>query len=116
MTSEKLIPQGSRSQGAHSGTTEATSAHVTCKNVARDPLPAAPKAISVKEREGGPNTDLSLRLTSLSDKPDTRCPRGCSPTHGAHEPASSRRRTRECYAKPSPPRHTGFPDTRAQKT
>ena len=51
MTTEKVIHQGTRSQGAYCGTTGATSAHVTCENVARDTLPAAPKAISIKERE-----------------------------------------------------------------
>ena len=49
--------QDTGSQGAHSGTTGATSAHVTCGNVARGMFPAAPKAISVKEREGGLDTD-----------------------------------------------------------
>ena len=51
-TSEKVLHPGTRSQGAHSGTTAATSAHVTCENVARGTFPAAPKAISVKERVG----------------------------------------------------------------
>ena len=45
---EIVIHQGARSQGAHSGTTGATSAHVTCENVARGTFPAAPKTISVK--------------------------------------------------------------------
>ena len=112
-TSENVIHQGTRSQGAHSGTTVATSAHVTCKNVVRGMFPAAPKAISIKEREAGPDADLSLRLTSLSHKPDKRWARG--PAHGTHKPAGSCRRTRECYAEPSPPRRTGLPDTRAQQ-
>ena len=55
--------QGARSLGAHSGTTGATSAHVTCENIARGTFPAARKAISVKEREGGRDTDLSFLLT-----------------------------------------------------
>ena len=49
--------QGTRSQGAHSGTTGRTSAHVTYENFARGMFPAAPKAIRVKEREKGPDTD-----------------------------------------------------------
>ena len=115
MTSEEAIHQGARSQGAPSGTTGATSAHVTCETVARGTFFAAPKAMSVKEREGGPDTDLSFLLTSLSRKPDKRRARGCSPTDGTHEPPGSLRRTRECYAEPSPPCHTGFPDTRAHQ-
>ena len=115
MTSVKVIHQGTRSHGAHIGTTGATLAQVTRENVSRNTFPAAPKAISVNEREGGRDTVLSFHLTSLSHKPDKRWARGCSRTHATHEPASSRRRTRECYAEPSPPRHTGFPDTRAHK-
>ena len=57
ISSEKVEHQGTRSRGAHSGTTGATSAHITCENVARGTFPAAPKAISVKEREGGLDTD-----------------------------------------------------------
>ena len=34
--------------------------------------PTPPKSISVKEREGDPDTDLSFCLTSLSHKPDMR--------------------------------------------
>ena len=41
----------------HSSTTGATSAHVTCENFVRGTFPAAPKAISVKERGGGLDTD-----------------------------------------------------------
>ena len=48
ITAEKVIHEGTRSQGAHSGTTGATPAHVTCENVVRGTFPAAPKAISVK--------------------------------------------------------------------
>ena len=55
--SEKVKHQGTRSQAAHSGTTGATSAHVTYENVARGTFPAALKAISVKERGGRPDTD-----------------------------------------------------------
>ena len=113
ISSEKVVNEGSRSQGAHSGTTGATSVHVTCENVARGRFPAALKAISAKEREGGPDTDLSFCLTSLSHQPDKRWAR--RPTHRTHEPAGSRRRTRECYAEPSTPRSTGLPDTRAQQ-
>ena len=98
-----------RPQGLHWA--GATSAQVTCENVARGTFSAARKALSVKEREGGPNTDLSFRLTSLSHKQDKRWASG--PTHRTNEPAGSRRRTRECYAEPSPPRRTGLPDTRA---
>ena len=88
ITSEKVLHQGTRSQGAHSGTTGATSAHVTCENVASGTFPTAPKALSRKEREGGPGADLSVRLTSLSHKPGKRCAR--SPTHGTDEHAGSR--------------------------
>ena len=56
ISSEKVTHQGARSQGAH-GTTGAASAHVTCEIVARDTTPAAPKGISVKERERGLDTD-----------------------------------------------------------
>ena len=62
--SEKIKHQGTRSQGAHSGTTGATSAHVTYENVARDMFPAAPKAISVKEQEGGADTDPYFFISS----------------------------------------------------
>ena len=113
MTSAEVMHQGTRSQGAHSGTTGATSAHVTCENVASGTFPAAPKAISLKDRERGPGTDLSFRPTSLSDKPDNRWARG--PIHGTHEPAYSRWRTRQCYAKASWPRHMGPPDTKAHQ-
>ena len=113
ITSEKVIHQGTRSRGAHSGTTGETTAHATCENVARGMFPAAPKAISVEEREGGPAADLSVRLTSLSGKADKRWARG--PTRGTHEPAGPCRRTRECYAEPSSPRRTGLPDTRAHQ-
>ena len=54
---EKVKNRGTRSQGTHSGSTGAASAHVTCENVARDTYSAAPKAISVKEREGVLDTD-----------------------------------------------------------
>ena len=57
ISSEKIKHQGTRSQGTQSGTTGAVSAHVTCKNVARNTFPAAPKTISAKEREGGLDTD-----------------------------------------------------------
>ena len=57
ISSERVKHQGTRSQSAHSGTTEATSAHVTCENVARGTFLAAQRAISVKEREGGLDTD-----------------------------------------------------------
>ena len=57
ITSEKVKHQGTRSQGIHNGTTGAASAHLTCENVVREAFPAAPKAISVKEREGGLDTD-----------------------------------------------------------
>ena len=112
-SSEKVMHQGTRSQGAHSGTTGATSAHVTCENVARGTFSAAPKALSVQEREGGPDTDLSFCLTSLSHKPDKRCARG--PTHGTHDPTGPGRRTRDRYAERSPLRPTGLPDTRAHR-
>ena len=111
MSSEKVIHQGTRSQGSHRGTTGATLAHVTCKNVARGTFPAAPKAISSKQREGGTDTDLSFRLTSLSHKPVKRWARGCRPTHGTHKPAGYRGQTRERWAEPSPLHHMGFPDT-----
>ena len=62
--SKKVKHQGTRSQGAHSGTTGATSAHVTYENIARDTFPAAPKAMSVTEREGVPDTDLSSFFSS----------------------------------------------------
>ena len=41
-------------------------------------LPAPPQSISVKERDGGPDTDLLFRLTFLSHNPGTRwtVPRG----------------------------------------
>ena len=61
---KKVKHQGTRSQGAHSGTTGATSAHVTCEDVARDTFPAAPRAISVKEREGGLNSDPNSFISS----------------------------------------------------
>ena len=112
-TSEKVIYQGTRLQGADSGTTGATSAHVTCENVARGTFPAVPKAISVKEREEGPDAGLSFHLTCVSHIPDKRWARG--PTDGTHEPAGSRRRTPESYAEPSPPHHRGLPDTRAHQ-
>ena len=57
ISSEKVKHQGTRSQGARSGTTGATSAHVTCENVPRGTFPAAPKASSVKEQRGGPDID-----------------------------------------------------------
>ena len=43
------------------------------------PLPP-PQSISVKERDGGPDTDLSFRLTFLSHKPGSRWtgPRGAA--------------------------------------
>ena len=91
----------------------ATSAHVTCKNVSRGTFPTASKAISVKEREGGPDTDLSFRQTSLTQKPDKRRARG--PAHSSNEPAGSGRRTRECYSEPGPPHRTGLPETRAHQ-
>ena len=56
-SSEKVNQEGTRSQGTHNGTTGATSAHVTCENVARDMFPAALRPISVKELEGGLDTD-----------------------------------------------------------
>ena len=45
---------------------------------ARAPLPEPPQSISIKEREGGPDTAPSFRLTFLSHKPGTRWtgPRG----------------------------------------
>ena len=43
--------------------------------------------MSAKEREGDPDTDLSLLLTSLFHKADTRWTKGCSPTHETHGPA-----------------------------
>ena len=113
ITCEKVIQQGTRSQGAHGGTTGATSAHVTAENVARGTFPAAPKAIGVKEREGGPDANLSFCLTSLSHKPDERWARG--PTHGTSMPAGSRRRTQVCTGESGPPRCTGLPDTRAHQ-
>ena len=109
MTSQKVIHQSTRSQGAHSGTTGAISAHITCENVARDTFPTAPKAIRIKEREEGPDTDLSFRLTSSSHEQDKRLARGCSPTHETHEPAGSCRRTRECYAVAQPAAPYGVP-------
>ena len=86
-SSEKVMHQGTRSQGAHNGTTGATSAHATCENVVRGTFPAAPQALSVKKREAGPDTDLSSRLTSLSHKQDKRGARG--PTQGTQEPPGS---------------------------
>ena len=55
--SEKVKHQGTESQGAHSGTSRATSAQVTYDNVARGTFPEAPKACSVEEREGGPDNE-----------------------------------------------------------
>ena len=101
ISSEKVIQQGTRSQGTNCGITGADLAHLTCENVARGTFPAAPKAFSVKEREGGLDTDLYFFLTPFHHKPDKTWARGS--THGTHEPAGPRRRTRECYAEPSPP-------------
>ena len=64
ISSEKVKHQGTRSQGVHTGTTGATSAHTTCENVARGTFPAAPQAISVKEREGGLGTDTYSVISS----------------------------------------------------
>ena len=79
ISSEKVKPQGTRSQGAHSGTTGAASTNVTCENVARRTLPAAAKAISVKEREGGFDTDrysFCFLLTPFPTSQTRSWPRG----------------------------------------
>ena len=113
ISSEKVIHQGNRSQGAGCGTTGATPAHVTCENVARGKFLAAPKAISVQEREGGLDTDLIFLLTSF---PASRTRGGPETQHkGPKTPDGSRQRTRECYAESSPPFRTGHPDTRAHQ-
>ena len=102
-TAETLTPWPHRAHSSHISRTGAT-------------LPTPPKSISVKEREGDPDTYLSFRLTFLSHKPDTRWTKLCSPTHETHRPAGFRRRTRDYYAALSPPRHAGFPDVRAHNT
>ena len=112
ITSEKVKYQGTRSQGTHDSTTGAASAHVTCENVVRDTFLAALKAISLKEREGGLDTDQYSFISSLPPSRDTNWAKGS--THGTHEPASSCQRTQDSYAEPGPPRRTGHPDTRGQ--
>ena len=57
ISSGKVKHRGTRSQGTNSNRTGAAWAHATCQNVARDTYSAAPKAISVKEREGVLDTD-----------------------------------------------------------
>ena len=88
----------------------ADSAHVTCGNGARDTFPAAQKVNSVKEREGGFDTD------QYSFPPDpTRGTQGTvgSP-HGTREPAGSYRRGGKCTAKPGLLRRMARPGTTAR--
>ena len=52
-SSKKVKRQGTRSQDTRNCAAGVASAHVTCENGERDTFPAAQKANSVKEREGG---------------------------------------------------------------
>ena len=73
---------------------------------ARATLPTPLHSISVKERDGDPDTDLPFRGTSLSNEPDTRWTKGCSPTHGTHRPANEHENitpTPKCRVMRDPP-------------
>ena len=77
-SSEKVKRQGTRSRDSHNGAAGAASAHVTCDNGARDTLPAAQNANSVKERERGVDTDQHSFLLLTPDRN----------THGAIKPTA----------------------------
>ena len=94
-----------RPQRHHLGNFSARNLRERCEGY----VPCSPEGA----REGSPNADLSFRLTFLSHKPERRWARRT--THGTHEPASSRRRTRMCDAEPSLPRRTGLTNTRAHQ-
>ena len=88
MSSEKVIHQGTRSQGAHSGTTGATSAQVTCKSVARGTSPAARKLSASRSERGAPTlTYVSARPPSPTSQ--TRGGPGAQHTGPTSTPAPS---------------------------
>ena len=105
ISSENMKHHGTRSQGTHSGNTRATSAHVTCENVARDTFPAALKAIRVREREGGLHTHPYFFISSGPFPTTRNGPRAhrTGPTsppapvgeHGSVTPGPARRAVRD---------------------